>query len=38
VRSFPQEIGSGATLIQDEKFLAGGEKLEAGKVIALQTK
>jgi hypothetical protein len=38
VRSFPQEIGSGATLIQDEKFPAGGEKLEAGKVIALQTK
>jgi hypothetical protein len=38
MRPFPQEIGSGATLIQDEKFLAGGAKLEAGKVVELQTK
>jgi hypothetical protein len=38
LRPFPHEIGSGATLIQDEKFLAGGEKLEEGKVVALQTK
>jgi hypothetical protein len=38
LKPFPQEIGRGATLVQDEKFLAGGEKAEEGKVVALQPK
>jgi Protein of unknown function (DUF4238) len=38
LRSFPQEIGSGATLVDDEKFLAGGEKPEEGKIVTLRTK
>jgi len=38
MRPFPEEIGSGATLIQDEKFLAAGERPEEGKVVALRSK
>ena len=38
VRPFPEEIGSGATLVQDEKFLAGAEKPEEGRVVVLRTK
>jgi len=38
VRPFPGEIGSGATLIQDEKFLAAAEKPEVGKVVPLRSK
>ena len=38
MRQEPQELGSGATLVQDEKFLAAGEKSEEAKVVALRTK
>lgn len=36
MKPFPEEIGSGATLVQDERFLAAGEKPEDGKVVALK--
>jgi Protein of unknown function (DUF4238) len=38
LRPFPAEIGSGATLIQDEKFLAAGENPAEGKVVTLRPK
>jgi hypothetical protein len=38
MREKPAELGSGATLLQDEAFLAGGEQTEGDKVIALRTK
>jgi hypothetical protein len=38
LRLFPEEIRSGATLVQDEKFLVGGQKPEEEKVVALRTK
>lgn len=36
LRPFPEEIGSGATLVQDERFLAAGKSRE-GKVVPLRT-
>jgi Protein of unknown function (DUF4238) len=38
MRPFPQEIGSGATLVQDERFLAAGKDQQDDKVVALRTK
>jgi hypothetical protein len=38
MRPFPQEIGSGATLIQDEQFLAAGKELQDDKVVPLRGK
>jgi hypothetical protein len=38
MRRFPQEIGSGATLVQDERFLAAGKEPQEDKVVALRTK
>jgi hypothetical protein len=38
MRPFPEAIGSGATLVQDKKFLIAGQNPEEGKVIALRPK
>jgi hypothetical protein len=38
MRPFPQEIGSGATLVQDEQFLAAGKELQDDKVLPLRGK
>jgi hypothetical protein len=38
MRPFPQEIGSGATLVQDEQFLAAGKELQDDKVVPLRGK
>jgi uncharacterized protein DUF4238 len=38
MREDPAELGSGATLVQDMRFLEAGKKPEEGKVIALRTK
>jgi hypothetical protein len=38
MRPFPLDIGSGATLVQDEQFLAAGKKPEDDNVVVLRTK
>jgi hypothetical protein len=38
LRAVPEEIRSGATLIQEEKFLAAEEKPKERKVVALRSK
>jgi hypothetical protein len=38
MRPLPQAIGSGATLLQDEQFLAAGKKPQEDNVIALRDK
>jgi Protein of unknown function (DUF4238) len=38
MREDPKELGSGATLVQDKRFLEAGKKPEEGKVIALRNK
>jgi hypothetical protein len=38
MRPLPKEIGSGATLLQDERFLAAGKEPEDGNVVALREK
>jgi hypothetical protein len=38
MRPFPEKIGSGATLVQDERFLATGKESKEGKIVSLRTK
>ena len=38
MREDPTELGSGATLLQDKRFLEAGKEPEEGKVVALPTK
>jgi hypothetical protein len=38
MRPLPKEIGSGATLLQDERFLAAGKKPQEDNVVALRDK
>jgi len=37
MRPFPQEIGSGATLIQYKRFLAAGKEAPDDNVVSLRT-
>lgn len=38
MRECPKELGSGATLEQDQHFLKAGKKVEEGNIVALRTK
>lgn len=38
MREDPKELGSGATLEQDQRFLEGGKKDEEGNIVILRTK
>jgi hypothetical protein len=38
MREDPAELGSGATLVQDKRFLEAGKEPEQGKIVALRTK